>query len=406
MVIYYFIMISMVAFLILFSYIAYDYRQALKQHLTGSLSVMAEDIIRHGSYELPADKLKGSFHHLEAYHDDPFVGLFDDLSFSYAVSHPEDEDGSLRFVRRLPDDRYLIISSTLKTIDERSSMFILRHLLVFATILILFILVFDRLLKRLFRPLSCLVRFCDDSSTGHQGLPLCQGTSEVDALREAIVGLIKTNQRLCENREDIFKEAVHEIKSPIAILKARFYLFKQRSEYERGQFIQEGLEDIDVATHRLKELLFLKSIELDLQKREETISVKEQYQSMQKTFEPILEKKRLRLESDMRQDFTLVVQKDAMIKVMQAIFENIFMHTKNGSVIRDHIDPEKYQMLIINEIGTKSDETLFSSYIGSKIISRLSKKLGYTYITSEDGIYFYTTITFETRAKDPALPVM
>ena len=96
------------------------------------------------------------------------------------------------------------------------------------------------------------------------------------------------------------------------------------------------------------------------------------------------------------EDFRLSVHKEAMQKVMQAVFENIFMHTRNNSTITNYVDSKNRRLYIVNEMGDKSDETLFSSYIGSKMIARLADKLDYTYDVEERDGQFYTTIVFNS----------
>ena len=280
--------------------------------------------------------------------------------------------------------------------------FVLKLLLVVGTVLLLFILIFNYFLNRLLLPLRCLVNFCKDSSSDKDSIPICSGGSEVNDLKEAIIGLLEANQTLCKQKQDIFKEAAHEIKSPIAILKARLSLFKQDENIDKATFVQESEDDIKTISNKLRELLFLKEIEWDMQKLKESISMQEQCSMMQMAFKPILEKKGLTMVSNWEEDFSLSVHKEAMQKVMQAVFENIFMHTKNNSTITNHVDSKMRRLHIVNEMGDESDETLFSSFIGSKMIARLADKLDYTYEVEERDGLFYTTIVFnasEERCK-------
>ena len=88
-----------------------------------------------------------------------------------------------------------------------------------------------------------------------------------------------------------------------------------------------------------------------------------------------------------------------MQKVMQAVFENIFMPTKNNTTITNYVDSKNRRLHIVNEMGDKSDETLFSSYIGSKMIERLAGKLDYAYDVQEKEGMSYTTIVFDVSEK-------
>ncbi len=380
-------------FLLLGAYVAYDYHKELSLNLQNSMGVLADDVVRHELYKNDPDTIKASFHLLEGYHEAPFIALFDHLTFSIADAAPTGQKGC-RVIRKLPDDRYLVVRSGLDAVDDKTFDFVYKLLSVFGSVLLLFILIFTYFLNRLFLPLRCLVRFCKDSSTEKESMPLCTGSAEVTNLKKAIVGLMESNQTLCKQKQDIFKEAAHEIKSPLAILKARLSLFKQNENFDKAAFIQESEDDIRTISNKLRELLFLKEIEWDMQKRKESVPMQAQCAMMQEAFKPILEKKGLKMLSNWEEDFTLSVHKEAMQKVMQALFENIFMHTKNNTTITNHVDSKNRRLHIVNEMGSKSDETLFSSYIGSKMIERLADKLDYTYTVKEQEGLFYTTIAF------------
>jgi signal transduction histidine kinase len=381
------------------SYVVYDYRKELLSNLQNSLNVLAEDVVSHGLYNEDPATVKASFHFLESYHEAPFITLFDELTFAYHENKPSQIDGA-GVVKALPDGRFLSVRSTQDAVDAKSMALSAKLVLVFGSVLLLFILIFAAYLSRLLQPLRCLVRFCRNSTAKTSNLPHCSGSAEVGELKKAITDLLESNHTLCKQKQDIFKEAAHEIKAPIAILKARLALFKQNSSFDKASFISESEEDIATISNKLKELLFLKAVEWDMRKQKERVAMQAQCGMMQKAFRPILEKKGLSMVSNWEEDFSLYIHKEAMQKVMQAIFENIFMHTKNNSTITNHIDSKKRQLHIVNEMGDKSDETLFSSFIGSKMIARLSEKLGYTYDVREKDGLFYTTITFAAPEPD------
>jgi signal transduction histidine kinase len=383
----FFTVTSVITFILLGSYVAYNYHAELKTNLCNSLTVMADDVIRHKLYKVPADEIHLSFHYLESYHDDPFVQLFDHLEFSYSTEPLLATDALAVINRKLSDGRYLNISSTLINVDAKTLALTLKLFMVFGTALLLFILIFTLLLNRLLSPLHALVRYCNNGSEDHSQIERCDGTSDINSLRNAILQLI-------DDKQELFKEAAHEIKSPIAILKARISLYKQDDNYDKQQFVDESLEDIDTITSKLKEILFLKAVEYDMRQTKEEVSMQSQCYLMQQAFRPIFDKKELMLEANWNDDFSLYTHKDAIGRVMQAIFENIFLHTKNGTVIRVDVDSERQHLRITNEVGQRSDEKLFSSSIGSKIINRLAPQLGYVYTTEQEGNLHTTLITF------------
>ena len=130
----------------------------------------------------------------------------------------------------------------------------------------------------------------------------------------------------------------------------------------------------------------------------EDVNMEENCKLMQEAFGPILQKKQVQVDSQWEESFVIHTYKDAMQKVLQAVFENIFIHTKENSTIYVRAKPN--EIAIKNEIGSKKDIPLFSSYIGVKMIERLSGKLAYEYKTSSDEKYFYTTLVFHSMHDD------
>ena len=135
-----------------------------------------------------------------------------------------------------------------------------------------------------------------------------------------------------------------------------------------------------------------------MQLKKESLSMEDNCSMMQEIFGPILEKKNVSVESNWENNFVIFTYKEAMQKVIQAIFENIFIHTKAGSSIVVNAKPNVIK--IKNEIDTTGESALFSSYIGLKMIERLSSKLSYEYSTCSDETYFYTTLTLHNLAED------
>ncbi len=388
----FFIISSTLTFALLGAYVVYEYHQEMRQNLRNSLKVLSEDVMKHELYDQDSQAIKNSFHLLESYHDAPFVALFDHLEFSIVETPPSHE--LLHVTSRLPDGRLFVVSSTCKQVQVKTWALAMKLLAVFGTILLLFVVIFSLFLNRLLLPLRCLVDFCQSSARESRSTPLCSGSSEVNELRLAIIDLMQTNQSLCKEKQNIFKEAAHEIKAPIAVLKARLSLFKQDEAFDKESFVSQSEADINTISGKLKELIFLKEIEWDMQQKREHVPMQEQCSLMQQAFMPILEKKGLKMRSNFEEDFSLYIHKAAMQKVMQAIFENIFMHTKNHTTIETHVDSRRKSLTIVNAIGGKSDETLFSSHIGEQLIARLSEKLGYVYETRSEGEQFVTRITF------------
>jgi len=286
---------------------------------------------------------------------------------------------------------FLAMSLTLGYLFFIKEIFDVQLLLAFLSIFLLFMVIAYLFLNKKFNALHCLIEFASSHANKKGDIPICDGSYEVKNLRDAMLELIDTNAYLCEQKQELFKEAAHELKSPLAVLKARLSLYDQQNDASKTEFINASKEDISIITSKLKELLFLKSIEWDMQQQKVMLNMEDNCKVMQEIFAPILMKKNVGVDSHWEEGFIIYTYKEAMLKVIQAIFENIFIHTKPNSTIMVNAKPNVIQ--IQNEIDFKKEGALFSSHIGIKMIQRLSTKLDYEYSIKNDDKYFYTTLT-------------
>lgn len=384
------LLVSVLAFFLLA-----EYKKSLEDDLLNTMHIIADDVVQHGLYAESPQMIKEIFLSGDHYHEANFVNYMRDLEFHFSDSL-DVNISELQVSKKLPDGCYLIIVSSSEIIDKKVYNLLVELgialLMGFAFIVGLLYL----LLTKLLHPLKCLVNYCHNASSQSSLEPKCSGSYEVNALKEAILELQQNNKILCKEKQDIFKEAAHEIKTPIAILKARLSLF-DKSEMPKETFVKESFKDIATISNKLRELIFLKAIEWDIKQAKEYVQMQNQCDMMQQLFRPVLEKKELKMVSNLQKDFMLYIHKEAMGRVMQAVFENIFMHTKNGTTIYTYVDADARKLEIINEIGEHSDEILFSSHIGSKLIERLAEQLEYSYSVKETDGFFCTTIIFKDQ---------
>lgn len=287
--------------------------------------------------------------------------------------------------------------ATLLKQDKTDSLFsVLFYKLFFWYVLLLFFsyLALSYYMKRLFYPFDCFLEYCHTLKSDHFTLPNCPDTPQSRQLSNGIHHLIQVTQELCVKKQDIYREAAHELKSPIAILKARLSLFKQDPTASKEEFVNKSLEDIQNITQKLKEMLFLKEIEWEMSQKKQPFRIKSECEMLYHSFIPILKRKNLSIIYTNDEDFELSLHKNAIGKVLQAVFENIFYHAKTDSQIKITIDATQKALTMVNDIGQKSDAALFSSSLGEKIIQRLSVTLKYTYTTHQDDRHYTTIITF------------
>ncbi len=392
----FFFLSTLMAMSFTLAYISYSYKKELEANIEGALGLMLSDIAReHLDFGLHNEEMEFFSDEIKK---NAYGKLFDDMKIEALSQLPEDEPDRISTYEKLGDKEYLYLSCSRELLNKKVIHFTLSTFALFMIIYITLAGAFLVYVRSQFRSLHCLVDFCTSHQEDKNATPVCNGTYEVKNLRNAILSLITKNENLCEQRQELFKEAAHELKSPIAVLKARLALFEKDESMDKKAFVLESQGDIARITSKLKELLFLKSIEWDMQLPREDVNMEDNCKMMQDAFEPILRKKSVNVDSQWEESFVIHTYKDAMQKVLQAVFENIFIHTKENTTIYVRAKPN--EIAITNEIGSKKDIPLFSSYIGMKMIERLSDKLAYEYRTSSDEKYFYTSLIFHSMSDD------
>ncbi|QSZ40664.1 hypothetical protein GJV85_00525 [Sulfurimonas aquatica] len=300
----------------------------------------------------------------------------------------------------LDDGSSVVLSVSEEYINEKMTHFRNMLLIIFITISTIFTVIAIILNKKLFYALKCLVDLCNDTTEQSDTVSYCPCSYEIKDLRDAITKLLIKNQSLFEKKSDMFKEIAHELKSPIAIMQARLSLLSvDDTPSNVEKYINETDEDIEDVKNIIYELLFLEEIEMEIQNTHKSdISMRTECKLMQGKFGPILELNHVEVNAPWNEDFHIYTFKHSIRKVLQAVYENVFIHTQKGSTINVEVDAKNKTMLITNEAKSLADrESAFkSTKIGTKIIKRLSEKLDFTFSTELKNNIYTTTITFHS----------
>ena len=373
------------------------YSKRLNENLQGRLDFMLNEIMEHGMHEHDIGWIK-QFFHVDHVNHPELTGYISHLAITVRADVPPLEEGHLRSVRHLPGGDAVILSSATDRIDAARNLVVGEIMLVFGVVLLTGAIIFVVYLYSLFRPVDCLVQFCRSFSHERSLLPMCKGSSEIEELKDAIVQLLSTNANLVEQEQVLFKEAAHELKSPLAVLKARLDLLS-KGRYDVQTFIKEANEDIDKMTDHLKEMLFLKSVEHVMQGAEQDLDIFQQIEAVIGEFTPLLEKKGLQISYGGKLSFKVRSNAIALNKILKAVGENVIHHSSKKSVIYININPAQRSVDFLNTvIAEKDHEGLFSSHIGLKTIERLSNKLGFECSSRVEGNTFRTTLRFQSAA--------
>ncbi len=267
----------------------------------------------------------------------------------------------------------------------------------FFVLSLLFTLLIIYLINKLFAPIQCLINLCNDSSIDKNTIATCTtGGYEVKDLHKAIINLMQRNQEFHKEKVLLFKEIAHELKSPIAIIQARLSLIDD--EYSKID-IQECIDETNLnildVNNKIYELLFVEEVELQIENESPTfISMQEQCKEIQDKFKPLLKLHNLKMDAKWERDLHIQTYEKSMQKVMRAIYENIFIHAKEGTTIYMRVNVSTRTITISNTIQDNALKTHNSTFIGSKIIQRLSVKLGYNYTTIIKDKDYISTIRF------------
>ncbi|MBA1421425.1 MAG: HAMP domain-containing histidine kinase [Epsilonproteobacteria bacterium] len=302
-------------------------------------------------------------------------------------------------VIQLKDKSYLALSIDKKYFSaqlEKIREILLSVLLIIAVIFTIIMLLLN---KKIFYPLKCLVSFCHNMTEAKDAIHCPSKSYEIEELRIAILGLLERNKALYENKSNLFKEIAHEPKSPIAIMQAHLSLLMEDnlSKDTLPTYIDETNADIEDIKRLIYELLFLEEIELDMQNTKKSdISMKGICEIMQNKFQPLLKLNDIQIDADWSQDFSIYSFEHSILKVMQAIYENIAVHAQKGSIITMKVNVDKKSMTITNLYQENEDGHFHSTNIGTKIIQRLSNKLNFTVETAHNDTEYITIITFQS----------
>jgi len=394
-----FIISSMVIFGTLIILMLGNYRANLTDTLETKLHYLAEEIVLQDLYKVPFKAIQRRYKHLETYHSGP---LIDNLSnFTLFLTHappPETRESHRVFaVKDLHDGSYLVLGSDLVLIEEKTREMGLYLFLAFTVAMGLFTGIFLLYLRYLFYPIDCLVAYCKDfENLTIERLPNCQSSEEISRLQEAIAHLIRKLMALFEQERAIFKEAAHELKSPIAVIKARLDLYRQDNEYDKEDFLKDINEDVSALTHQLKEMIFQKSVEYKLHRSKEHIRLPEIVDALPGFFSPMIRQKNLTVTlSHGDGSFVVHQPKEALQRILQTIFENQLNYSPPGSVLTITTDPKSRTLQFENRIGQGGDPELFGTQVGLGMIRRLAEKMAFRFEAFPDDGMFITRMIFE-----------
>jgi signal transduction histidine kinase len=326
------------------------------------------------------------------------LSLQSDLTFLYSIPHNQmildnSEASHLRFlISKVPyhgekneTSCYVKLSNTLYlnaisddaklqlSVNKYSQKLFTRYLFSLLAVLILSLFLLDYYMK----PLSVLAQKTHNWKSGDE-FALDNSGREIEEVAAAFNILIRRLEGFRSKEAQLFKEAAHELKTPLALMRSRLDVYESSQNYEKAKFVTDLGHDIERLTDELKNVLFLESSDF-----EEPISINLHTALMGILHKVDILAKRKKLILQLPNDnFTVTLPEKLLHKILTALIENAMTFAPEESQIDIAIDPLTRTVRISNNTG--NEKYLFSSKIGHKMLSRLSEELHFNYEIIED----------------------
>lgn len=327
-----------------------------------------------------------------------------DISYLYDVPHnisllQDSEADSIEFVVskniHIPQGKeivghtkthgglYLNCISKSAKIDTAVNRYAKNLLIRYVVYLIVILTISFFALERLIRPLGLLALKCRTYKDGDIfEISQKRCGDEICEVSGAFASLVERLENYRKKEKELFKEAAHELKTPIAIMRARLDVYQNSDEYDKGKFIFEISADVERLVSELKGVLFFESSDFEASSEFEALkSIKKALAKMdilikRQSVDVVIEPANLRLNKP----------KKLFEKLILALIENALTYAKKGTQIVISIEEHTKTICIKNEKG--GEKYLFSSKIGEKILDRVSNEMGFSYqIHDADGFY-------------------
>lgn len=275
---------------------------------------------------------------------------------------------------RLDNGYFLSVISDYTKIDAAVAKYQARLLIRYGVSLSLILVISILLLQRYIRPLGILTECVREWKSGDPFVfPISSAGQEIDELASSFTALVHRLEGFRAKEKALFKEMAHELKTPIALMRARLDVYENSDGFSKEKMIGELGGDLERLMSELKNVLFFENIDLeDVMSFEIADLLKEVIQKV----EVLAQRRGLRIVVP-QESFSVHAQRTLFAKVIMALIENSLTYAKEKSEIILEIDKEKKSLTISNQKG--GEKYLFSSKIGQKMLDRVSQKVGIGY---------------------------
>lgn len=333
-----------------------------------------------------------------------------DISYLYDIPHNisilKDSDAdSIRFIisknmyiptgkevfgySKTKNGLYLSCVSASAKIDAALSRYVENLLVKYTAYLVVMLAVSFVVLERLMRPLGALALRCRRYRDGDVfELSRQNYGSEICEVSDAFAALVERLGKYRKKEKELFKQAAHELKTPLAIMQARLDVYLSEDGYGKQEFVSEMNADIERLTKELKGVLFFESFDFE---EPEELDIAAVLTKIFARMEILI--KRFEVEVSVEgESFILSSPPRLFEKLLSALLENALTYAEHKSKIEIALDKTAKTICIKNKKG--GEKYLFSSKIGQKILSRLSNEIGFIYKTTNDSDAYEVCLQF------------
>lgn len=333
-----------------------------------------------------------------------------DLNFLYTIPHnmmilSDSEVNSLRFMIstnpyrtnekfiassiKLANNYYLNAISDHQKIDNATykyaQVLVLRYIVSLIVILLIVIFALDFYMKPL-EQLAIKTKMWKRENP--YDFVLDDASTEIKEVSSAFDGLVRRLESYRKKEAELFKEAAHELKTPLALMRSRLDVYEVSEHYEKEKFIAELGQDIERLTRELKNVLFLESSDFE---ESSTIDIIHIFKTLERKMDILIQRKGLTLVLPI-ETFNVFASEKLLFKVLSALLENAITYATENSIVEIGCLPVERKLWIYNKIGM--EKYLFSSKIGEKILKRLRNEIGFDYKIDQNKDSFRIELTF------------
>lgn len=352
--------------------------------------------------------LERVLHHILVESNDEYIHTpllpSSDLRYLHAIPHnqlilKDSEASHVRFfVSRVPhvgrsdevsssipldNGMYLNILSDQEKIDAAVQKYGEKLLERYLFSLLLILVVSFVLLQRYMEPLGILAERAREWKCGDSfELALDNAGQEIDELSHAFSALVYRLEGFRAKEKALFKEMAHELKTPIAIMRARLDVFENSDHLSKQKVVAELGHDIERLMSELKSVLFFESSDFE---DSTFFDVRGVLGEVMDKVGILAQRRGLKMRV-VPERFILHAPRQLFRKVITALIENALTYAKEESEITITLDAAKKTITIMNRKG--EEKYLFSSKIGQKMLDRISAELGIGYRITDDADHY------------------